>query len=192
MSDNTLLSRVEEQLQKQDSVYGWKLAEEMGEDVGDVYDVLTKLVEDDRAEQTSEGYELNFDPFTLQVKADLEDLAVAEAEWDYEWDYSHSRSEILASMLPNFDIESKCTGGYQGTYVFRLDGPEYVWLLRDSYGSCSYCDGLINNGNPYGYGVSMLRNAYAFESEDDAQRFLEAVDNWRWERVKGLALKLFK
>jgi len=164
-------------------------------DVGEFYVILEELLKDNEVEYTNDSpskLKISKDPSKLQVKADLEDRAVnaSEAEWESEYG-SPSRLAILKGMLPDFEIESECTGGYQGTYVFRLDGSEYVWLIRDSYGSCSHCDGLIDHPEPYNYGVQMVRNAYAFESEEVAVEYLNLVDNWRWDRVKDLAMKLF-
>jgi len=160
--------------------------------VSEFYDVLSDLVEEDKVEQLRGKLKISKDPFDIQAKADLEDSALNDHEVEFESKYGNpGRVDILKNILPSYEIETACTGGYQGTYVFRLDGPEYIWLIRDSYGSCSYCDGLIDNPDPYNYGIQMLRNGYAFESEDDAVQFLKLVGNFRWERVKGIALELF-
>lgn len=122
----------------------------------------------------------------LYLQRDLTDYA---DEYTKEKPYI-SRKKLLRNMLPDdAAIDHHTTGGYQGLhgYVIVLDG--YWWLLKDAYGSCSYCDGLLSAAQDSPekveeYGLSMMRNAYCFDTEADARAFLDAKvsdeDHWGW------------
>lgn len=140
------------------------------------------------------------------VKADLEDYADLDELLDDDAEEYRSptlgRSEILEKALDlerDVDFDSYCTGGYQGTYLFVFEKGGYLWLLKDSYGSCSYCDGLLASENSASYGISMMRNAYAFENENDAVRFLHMASDrdadhdlmsYSWQKVGEQGIKL--
>lgn len=108
-------------------------------------------------------------------KADLEEHADLEAIDDDPESWGNpSREEILQQSLglDDGEIVSVCSGGYQGEYLFVFRSGEYLWLLKDSYGSCSYCDGLLAADHAKSYAEGMMRNAYAFEDDNEAVRFL--------------------
>jgi len=116
---------------------------------------------------------------------DLEDYATdppLEEQDDRYW----SRTNIIRELLPDTaDVEVYSTGGYQGEmgFVIGLDG--YYWLIKETYGSCSFCDGLLGADDSLEYGRSILRNAYAFDSEADARAFLREQDGYIWDRIKN-------
>lgn len=136
----------------------------------------------------------------LYEKDDLADYAAVEAVNGSDSEYGlPSRSDLLEMAL---DVEptTVCSGGYQGTYLFILVVNDTLWLIKDSYGSCSYCDGLLaqqvrtysaddeeekaelqqeEDENLQQYARSMMNNAYAFESKNDAVRFLHEKDDDR-------------
>lgn len=113
------------------------------------------------------------------LKVDLEDYADLEAIDDDPESWGQpSRSEILQQSLGlnSGEIKSICSGGYQGEwlFVFRIGG--YLWLLKDSYGSCPVCDGLLAADHAKHYAEGMMRNAYAFDDDNEAVRFLHEKD----------------
>lgn len=127
-----------------------------------------------------------------------------------------SRSRLLEMAL-GVDPTVVSSGGYQGTMVFIMVVQDTLWLVKDSYGSCSYCDGLMaQKVRTYGvndeeeraelqaeedenlrqYAESMMNNAYAFEAKNDAVRFLnekapDVEGNWYhgWESVAEEAIE---
>jgi len=109
------------------------------------------------------------------VKNDLIDYA--DVENIDRSGYTSSRSTLLKESLGLSDRELKSYtyGSYQGTMLFVFEVGGYIWLLRDSYGSCSYCDGLLGSSDVRTYATSMMNNAYCFESKNDAVRFLNQV-----------------
>lgn len=119
---------------------------------------------------------------THYVKTDLEDRAnfrnvENHADDDGIINRGPGRTELLADVLgkDTHEIRKVREGGYQGTILFVFRHAGYVWLVKDSYGSCSHCDGYLaaDDDESYKkYARSMCRNAYAFESTDDAVRFL--------------------
>lgn len=117
---------------------------------------------------------------TLYRKHDLTNYATTPtAEMD-----RYSRSDILKTMLPDSaEMETVSTGGYQGWmgFIIHLDG--YVWLIKDGYGSCSYCDGLLAADNAASYGESMMRNVYCFDTGSDAATFVTEQDGYAWNEV---------
>jgi hypothetical protein len=145
----------------------------------------------------------------LYVKDDLADYANIEAVHGSEHTLP-SRGSLLEMAL-GVEPTTVCSGGYQGTYLFIVVVNDTLWLIKDAYGSCSYCDGLLaqrvrkhkaddeeekeelqreEDENLQQYARSMMNNAYAFESKNDAVRFLDekAPDeerNWYhgWESV---------
>lgn len=122
----------------------------------------------------------------LYVRNDLEDYAETPTR---KMSRHPKRSELIGALLPaSADIDFYSTGGYQGHmgFVIKLDG--YIWLLPESYGSCSVCDGLLSASDKLEYGRSMLRNAYCFETEREAKQFLneKRVDGtWKWRKIAG-------
>jgi len=141
----------------------------------------------------------------LYLKADLEDHAdLSSIERDEEGRLRYGRSDLLGAAL-DADVHTTCSGGYQGTYGFVLVVDDTLWVIKDSYGSCSVCDGLLaahdRDGRPYrvedpdeldcenvqNYAQSMMRNAYAFDNKNDAVRFVHEasegnldVSGWSW------------
>lgn len=117
---------------------------------------------------------------TLYVRADLEEYADLDAIDDdpSSWG-TPSRSELLQQSLglDSVEIHVASTGGYQGEklFVFRTGG--YYWLVKDSYGSCSHCDGLLAADHASEYATTMLRDAYAFTDAGDTIAFLERKAN---------------
>lgn len=129
----------------------------------------------------------------LYEKADLADHADIENVDGRGSEYGvPSRSDLLEMAL-GVEPTTVCSGGYQGTYLFILVVEDTLWLIKDSYGSCSYCDGLLaqqvrtysaddeaekeelqseEDENLQQYARSMMNNAYAFTSKNDAVRFL--------------------
>jgi len=104
-----------------------------------------------------------------------------------------SRSDLLKAMLPDkADIDTVSTGGYQGHlgFIIRLDG--FTWVLKDAYGSCEYCDGLLGADDAASYGQSMMRNAYCFDSNDDAATFVRQQDGWGWDSLADDLLDTLK
>lgn len=140
----------------------------------------------------------------LYEKDDLADYANVENVNGRGSEYGlPSRSDLLEMAL---DVEptTVCSGGYQGTYLFILVVNDTLWLIKDAYGSCSYCDGLLaqevrkhsaedeaekeelqseEDDNLRQYARSMMNNAYAFEDKNDAVRFLHEKtpdEDGRW------------
>lgn len=118
----------------------------------------------------------------LYIKNDLGDYA----NTDINDPDGYSRIDYLRAILPDSaEIDVYSTGGYQGTmgFVIRLD--EYIWLIKEAFGSCALCDGFIDS-HKVEYAESMCRNAYCFEDEKLARMFLtEKIDNgeYMWERI---------
>lgn len=148
------------------------------------------------------------------LKADAEDRAdLSRIQRDDEGNYtpekiSSPRRDALLEVVLDTEVRSVRNGRYQGTmgFVFVVDG--LLWLLKDSFGSCAVCDGLMgardDDGHAWGntdpedltcthvreYTASMLRNAYAFESKNDAVRFLHQAEDdeleaagWSWRDI---------
>lgn len=91
-------------------------------------------------------------------------------------------------------LGSADTGGYQGSQfaVLRVGGRIVLW--RDSYGSCSGCDGLENsNGLEYITGTLQEGNTRQFESVDEARAYVESSEDYFWKecRESELVDKLF-
>jgi hypothetical protein len=138
----------------------------------------------------------------LYRKADLADHAdLSRIDRSVGSHWPPNRSDLLREALDT-NVEGVCSGGYQGTWVFILVVDDILWLLKDSYGSCSYCDGLLAaadlDGRSYRtdeeelgaenvrqYAESMMNNAYAFESKNDAVRFIARVDGYGWRDVRS-------
>lgn len=144
----------------------------------------------------------------LYLKADLEDHAdLSRIERDEENRLRYSRSDLLEAALDT-EVHTTCSGGYQGTYGFVLVMDGLLWVIKDSYGSCSVCDGLLaahdQDGRPYrvedpeeldcenvrNYALVMMRNAYAFDNKNDAVRFVHKAEDgdldvwgWSWGNV---------
>ena len=120
----------------------------------------------------------------LYIKNDLADYADERATCPSP----ATRGQIVRALLPDAEIRTHSTGSYQGTMGFVIHLYDYVWLIKEAYGSCSYCDGLLATENKISYGISMLNNAYCFETTDDALTFLsrtdELVDEWGWKDVR--------
>lgn len=127
----------------------------------------------------------------LQVQTDLADRAdFSKIKGDGgSWYSAPSRTEMLKQALDIDTIHCTAHGSWQGSYgfVFVYDG--YVWLIKEYYGSCALCDGVLacdNTEQARQYAKSMMQNAYAFESKNDAVRFLhlrEEDDSWGWGRL---------
>jgi len=130
----------------------------------------------------------------LADRAELSNVNGCESEYGLP-----SRSDLLEMAL-GVEPTTVCSGGYQGTYLFILVVDDTLWLIKDSYGSCSYCDGLLaqqvltygadteeekeelqseEDENLQQYARSMMNNAYAFTSKNDAVRFLQEKDDDR-------------
>lgn len=134
-------------------------------------------------------------------KRDLEDLAdlsgIDELDTSGRWSCP-SRGELLVATLEISDDDYTAInhGSYQGTLLFVFETGGDLWLLKDAYGSCSHCDGLLScdDDDEYkNYATKMFRNAYAFEGQAEAKAFLEqkAEDGRRygWGGVAGNALE---
>lgn len=120
----------------------------------------------------------------LYIKNDLEDYASNDIP-SVEWGSPH-RSELLESAVDPDSMEFYSTGGYQGKMVFALDAGGYIWLVKEAFGSCSVCDGLLAADDDWEYTKKMLRNAYCFESKKDAIDFLDTkleTEGWYWNDV---------
>jgi hypothetical protein len=128
---------------------------------------------------------------TLYEKDDLADYARLSNVTDSGGRYSGPSRQTLLKDALGVEVKSVCSGGYQGTWLFILVVNDTLWLLKDSYGSCSYCDGLMGASGDDAvrdYAENMMRNAYAFESKNDAVRFLhqkieEGYGSWGWPTV---------
>lgn len=131
----------------------------------------------------------------LYQKADLADHADLSNVDGRGNEYGLPSRSGLLEMALGVEPKTVCSGGYQGTYLFILVVDDTLWLIKDSYGSCSYCDGLLaqevrtysaedeaekeelqteEDENLRQYAESMMNNAYAFEDKNDAVRFLDA------------------
>lgn len=140
---------------------------------------------------------------THYLKADLEDYADVESiTLNEDGRVRHGRTSLLENAL-DAEVHTTCSGGYQGTYTFVLVAGGLLWVIKDSYGSCGLCDGLLHAKNYEGrdspqdaleavrnYAESMMRNAYAFDNKNDAVRFVHEaaagdldVSGWAWSDV---------
>jgi hypothetical protein len=128
----------------------------------------------------------------LYVRADLEDYADLDRIHDDPDSWGNpSRLELLEQSLglDEFDIKSARAGSYQGQMLFIFRTAGYIWLLKDSYGSCSHCDGLLAADHASEYAETMMRDAYAFTSIEDVREFIEAkIDGdeygiYKWEEL---------
>lgn len=120
------------------------------------------------------------------IKKDLTDYEVDNPVVDDERYYT-SRTDVIEALLPEeAEIHVHSTGNYQGSMGFVIELDDYLWLIKESYGSCSYCDGFIGSKDEMEYGLSMLRNAYCLESKKDAHLFLDHIrheDSWGWGSI---------
>jgi len=120
---------------------------------------------------------------TLYIKNDLEDYA-KDISVDESTERA-SREQLIDELLPDsarYEIYS--TGGWQGTLGIVIECDDYIWLIKEPFGSCGVCDGLLGASDKVGYGKKMLRNAYCFESTELAIRFLGEIDGWQWEEIE--------
>jgi len=130
----------------------------------------------------------------LYIKNDLGDYAYT----DIDDPDGYGRTDYLRAILPNSaEVEVYSTGGYQGTMVFVIRLDDYLWVIKEAYGSCNLCDGFVGRGDGHKieYAESMCRNAYCFESEDDAIKFLKQKDEdggYIWEKVANKAIEMLK
>lgn len=107
----------------------------------------------------------------MNLKRDLHDYADKPDEYDK---IIHSRIDLIERLLPDgAEIEHYRQRGYQGKMGIVVWVDEYTWVIKESFGSCAYCDGLLAADDPVEYGMSMLRDAYAFETDDDAVEFVQ-------------------
>jgi hypothetical protein len=102
------------------------------------------------------------------------------------------RITLLAEALgmDKQDIDSAWGGSYSGIVVFTFTLDDTLWLLKDSFGSCSYCDPLLScdtADEAKDYPTKMCRNAYAFSDPEDAKAFVEKQRDdgyaWGWTKV---------
>ena len=139
-----------------------------------------------------------------QLKEDLADRANLDEIGLNEKDRPTFRRSTLLEDALGVEVLTYSTGGYQGTMTFVLVCDGLLWVIKDAYGSCSHCDGLLaarrNARDGYGkdrtwdlepirdYAESMMNNAYAFDSANDAVRFVheqagDASYSWGWGSV---------
>ena len=118
----------------------------------------------------------------LYLKKDLTDYSELPTEVD-----GYTRTDYIKAILPEkATIDAHSVGSYQGTMgiVIGLDG--YYWLIKEHYGSCSYCDGMLGAESKIEYAESILRNAYCLPDEETALRFLackEEESSYGWNDI---------
>lgn len=108
-----------------------------------------------------------------------------------------SREECFKHFLPEAEILfMDSVGSYQGTEyaLFKFRGNLYLW--RDSYGSCSGCDGLcgerVEGAFEYFKATLCEGNTRYVASIEDAVKYLRETEDYHWHRdeVLGLADKI--
>lgn len=97
------------------------------------------------------------------------------------------REEVVRALLPDSaTIKTYHPGGYSGAMGFVIYLDDYIWLIKEYYGSCNLCDGMLAASDKIKYGRSILRNAYCLESEEDAIEFLNnriAQSDYGWRKI---------
>jgi hypothetical protein len=72
---------------------------------------------------------------------------------------------------------------YQGDMYAVLTDREHFWLWRDSFGTCSGCDGLQDsNGQEYIAATLAEGNTRRFESLQEAREYLATTEDYWWTR----------
>lgn len=100
---------------------------------------------------------------------------------DELWRYR--RTTALEAVLPDeAEIHSAASGDYQGEMVHVIELAGYIWMAHDYYGSCSYCDGFIDN--TVGWTTSQVRRFYCFEEPSDAIEYVGSTDDWGYEATE--------
>ena len=130
-----------------------------------------------------------------QIKKDLADYAQDKLESE-ERPLMVDREDAMRELLPdNAEIDVYSTGGWQGSMGFVIWLDDYTWVIKEAYGSCSYCDEFIGTSDKAEYMRSVMRNAYCFRDNEDAIEFLEAKqenDTFIWGQVARHMVELIK
>lgn len=129
----------------------------------------------------------------LYIKNDLIDHAdkehaIAENASDDSTYLLGRRDDWIEAALPDADVlETATSGGYQGKWAFVAKVGGYWWLHAEYYGSCGGCDSFIDRKKAWL--DDALRQAYCFESVDDALAYLAATDAIEWKYSDGNVVK---
>jgi hypothetical protein len=126
----------------------------------------------------------------LQLKKDLHDHAVSEE--NFEGVEYRTREKLLRKILQPEWMEGTSTGGYSGTLGFVIEEDDKVWIIKEAYGSCEYCDGLLAAESAYTYTMSMLKNAYCFGDYTDAYEAIKLMNGFYWQQIKNDLLNIIE
>ena len=111
-------------------------------------------------------------------------------EGRYGWGAGSQPEALKFYLDPSVVILNEyCTGDYQGDVVtlFYIPAHRRFVLWRDSYGSCSGCDGLEDN-NGYEYIKSTLQEGSTrqFRNIEDAKEYWATTDDYMWNERPDL------
>lgn len=121
------------------------------------------------------------------LEADLIDYAEGLDSFKEEG----SRVDALMQVLPDAKIDVERTGGWQGDIYIVIELDNKVWLLNDSYGSCSGCDAFLSNQTDWT--KRALRSAIGFNSKISAIKYLlsdEKGYDWSVSNTEALLKKI--
>lgn len=116
---------------------------------------------------------------------------IDEVQTPIEVGENHRREDALEEVLPNIaEIKTCRKGSYNGeiSIVIRLKGE--IWLYNDYFGSCSGCDYFLSDHN--GWTEDMLRNAYCFETKEDAIDYMNNSEDYSWKKLKSCTINNIK
>lgn len=110
----------------------------------------------------------------LYLGKDLGDYADLDDVENPERSYQGSRAYYLNEILPDSaTILTYRVGSYQGTMGIVITLDDYLWVIKEAYGSCGHCDGYLGAEDKAEYALSICRNAYCFERKTDARDFIQ-------------------
>lgn len=127
-----------------------------------------------------------------QIQYDLQDHAdLSGIEHDGRYTPRQSRAQLAAEAL-GLDADEITTvrhGSYQGEIVLLFRYDRYTVVLKDSYGSCSVCDGVLacsDSEQLRSYTERMLANADVYLTDDGAVEGVQAKEGYYWTCDVGM------
>lgn len=154
----------------------------------------------------------NIEPISSPYRINLmEDCMIFKGfgvDWDFYYEimdyknkkcwYAQEQLEAL-DFYTNFDgygiIADGRIGGYQGEYYAIIEHKDFIFLWRDSFGSCSGCDGLDGCDAEQGYRYIKQTlsegNTLQFWSLEQARCYVKEIKNDRYNYWQEFPMNMF-
>ena len=92
----------------------------------------------------------------------------------------YNRDSAVETVLPDeAEVWFERSGGYQGVWTMIVKFDRSWWVSCGGYGSCSGCDRFLG-GHKVEETKRILREAYAFRTFEECQKYVEEKDR-SWE-----------